>query len=153
MIGKIERRAKIRAHIRSKISGTAERPRMSVFRSNAQIYAQIIDDVAGTTLAAASSLKITEKMTKKEQAAKFSFLMVLVPILGEAFLGLMKGEFSGSGGQLPVSALLTGFFAAFVAGTIACKWMLEIVKRGKLAYFAYYCIAVGAILIVYSQLG
>jgi len=70
MIGKIERRAKIKAHIRSKISGTAEKPRMSVFRSNAQIYAQIIDDVAGTTLAAASSLKITEKMTKKEQAAK-----------------------------------------------------------------------------------
>jgi large subunit ribosomal protein L18 len=70
MIGKIERRAKIKAHIRSKISGTAEKPRLSVFRSNSQIYAQIIDDVAGTTLAAASSLKIKDKMTKKEQAAK-----------------------------------------------------------------------------------
>lgn len=70
MIGKIERRAKIKAHIRSKISGTAEKPRLSVFRSNSQIYAQIIDDVARTTLAAASSLVIKDKMTKKEQASK-----------------------------------------------------------------------------------
>ena len=103
---------------------------------------------SGTTIATGLLLGI-----KREQVAKFSFLMVLIPILGETFLDLMKGEFSGSAGQLSVSALLTGFLAAFVAGTIACKWMLEIVKRGKLVYFAYYCIAVGAILIVYSQLG
>jgi large subunit ribosomal protein L18 len=70
MTGKLERRAKIKAHIRSKISGTGERPRLSVFRSNSQIYAQIIDDVAGTTLASASSLQIKDKITKKEQAAK-----------------------------------------------------------------------------------
>lgn len=70
MIGKIERRAKIKSHIRSKISGTAERPRLSVFRSNSQIYAQIIDDNSGKTLAAASSLSIKEKMNKKEQAVK-----------------------------------------------------------------------------------
>ena len=70
MLGKIERRAKIRAHRRSKISGTPEKPRLSVFRSNSQIYAQIIDDVAGKTLASASSLAITAKMNKKEQAAK-----------------------------------------------------------------------------------
>jgi len=75
MIGKIERRAKIKAHIRSKISGSAERPRLSVFRSNAQIYAQIIDDVAGNTLAAASSLVIKDKITKKEQAAKVGELI------------------------------------------------------------------------------
>jgi large subunit ribosomal protein L18 len=70
MIGKSERRAKIKAHIRNKISGTAEKPRLSVFRSNTQIYAQIIDDVAGQTLASASSLSIKDKITKKEQAAK-----------------------------------------------------------------------------------
>lgn len=67
---KIERRLKIKAHIRHNVNGTAEKPRLSVFRSNAQIYAQIIDDVAGKTLVAASSLGIKEKMTKSEVAAK-----------------------------------------------------------------------------------
>lgn len=69
MIKKIQRRIKIKAHIRSKIAGTAERPRLSVFRSNKQIYVQIIDDKSGKTLATASSLAIAEKMAKKEQAA------------------------------------------------------------------------------------
>lgn len=70
MIRKIERRLKIKAHIRHKISGTAEKPRLTVFRSNAQIYCQIIDDVAGKTLAAASSLGMNEKISKSEKAAK-----------------------------------------------------------------------------------
>jgi len=75
MIKKIQRRIKIKAHIRSKIAGTAERPRLSVFRSNKQIYVQIIDDRSGKTLAAASSLAIAEKMAKKEQAAKVGELI------------------------------------------------------------------------------
>ncbi len=70
MTTKIERRVKIKYSVRNKISGTTERPRMSVFRSNKQIYVQIIDDLSGKTLAAASSLGVTEKVAKKEQAAK-----------------------------------------------------------------------------------
>lgn len=70
MTDKLKRRLKIKAHIRNTVSGTAERPRLTVFRSNAQIYVQIIDDKQGKTLAAASSLSIKEKVTKKEQAAK-----------------------------------------------------------------------------------
>ena len=66
---KIERRTKIKYRVRNKISGVAERPRMSVFRSNKQIYVQIINDQTGRTLAAASSLGL-EAMPKKEQAAK-----------------------------------------------------------------------------------
>ncbi len=69
MSQKIERRLKIKAHIRTKVSGTAERPRLTVFRSNSQIYAQVIDDTKGLTLASASSLKITDKITKTEKAA------------------------------------------------------------------------------------
>ena len=69
MITKIERRIKIKTCIRSKISGTASRPRLSVFRSNKQIYAQLIDDLAGKTLAAASSKGI-EDGSKSEIAAK-----------------------------------------------------------------------------------
>ncbi len=70
MSQKIERRLKIKAHIRTKVSGTAERPRLTVFRSNSQIYAQVIDDTKGLTLASASSLKITDKITKTEKAAQ-----------------------------------------------------------------------------------
>ena len=75
MITKLERRIKIKYRVRNKISGTTERPRMSVFRSNKQIYVQVIDDLSGKTLASASSLGMTEKMPKKEQAAKVGELI------------------------------------------------------------------------------
>ncbi|MDL2278206.1 50S ribosomal protein L18 [Parabacteroides sp. OttesenSCG-928-G07] len=70
MTTKIDRRLKIKKGIRGKVSGTSERPRLTVFRSNKQIYAQVIDDTVGKTLAAASSLKIEDKAPKKEIAAK-----------------------------------------------------------------------------------
>lgn len=75
MIDKIRRRIKIKRGIRAKISGSAARPRMTVFRSNKQIYVQVIDDLSGKTLASASSLGFTEKMPKKEQAAKVGELV------------------------------------------------------------------------------
>ena len=68
------RRIKIKYRIRKSVNGTAERPRLSVFRSNKQIYAQVINDLTGTTLASASSLGL-ETMTKKEQAAKVGALV------------------------------------------------------------------------------
>lgn len=74
MITKIERRIKIKYRVRNKIFGTAERPRMSVFRSNKQIYVQVIDDEAAKTLVSASSLGL-EKMPKCEQAAKVGELI------------------------------------------------------------------------------
>ncbi len=74
MITKIERRTKIKHRVRNKISGTAERPRMTVFRSNKQIYVQLINDQNGTTLLAASSLGIDVK-PKSEQAAKVGELI------------------------------------------------------------------------------
>ncbi|MBR5102884.1 MAG: 50S ribosomal protein L18 [Muribaculaceae bacterium] len=74
MISKLERRNKIKARIRGRISGTAERPRLCVFRSNKQIYAQVIDDLAGRTLVSASSKGI-EEGTKSEIAAKVGELI------------------------------------------------------------------------------
>ncbi len=71
---KVERRIKIKYRIRKNVNGTAERPRLSVFRSNKQIYAQVINDLTGNTLAAASSLGL-EAMPKKEQAAKVGALI------------------------------------------------------------------------------
>jgi large subunit ribosomal protein L18 len=67
---KSNRRLRIKAHIRHNVSVQLKKPRLTVYRSNAQIYAQVIDDVKGATLASASSLGIKEKMTKTEQAAK-----------------------------------------------------------------------------------
>ncbi|HOH55423.1 MAG TPA: 50S ribosomal protein L18 [Paludibacteraceae bacterium] len=72
---KLDRRQRIKARIRKKISGTAQKPRMSIFRSNAQIYVQLIDDEKGQTLVSASSVGIKEKMTKQEQAAKVGALI------------------------------------------------------------------------------
>lgn len=69
-MAKDSRRIRIKRSVRSKISGTSACPRLSVFRSNKQIYAQLIDDTTGKTLATASSLKMADKMPKKEIAAK-----------------------------------------------------------------------------------
>lgn len=74
-MSRTDRRIRIKAHIRHKVSGTAQKPRLTVFRSNTQIYAQVIDDVQGATLASASSLGIKDKMTKTEQAAKVGALV------------------------------------------------------------------------------
>ena len=88
---------------------------------------------------------------KKESLAQFSFLMVIPPILGEALLDvmkMMKGEdVFGSISALP---LVVGFLAAFISGCIACKWMISIVKRGKLIYFGIYCAIVGVVTIICS---
>ena len=88
---------------------------------------------------------------KKENMAQFSFLMVIPPILGEALLDVLKimnGE--SIGGDISASSLLIGFVAAFVSGCVACKWMINIVKKGKLIYFAVYCAIVGTVTLVYS---
>ena len=84
---------------------------------------------------------------RKESMAQFSFLMVLPPILGNALLDLMKGDFGGGVETLP---LVAGFLASFLVGCAACKFMIEIVKRGKLIYFAVYCAIVGAVALIGS---
>jgi len=79
---------------------------------------------------------------KRSSVATFSFLMVLAPILGEMLLQIAGGEFSAA--DIDTAALAAGFAAAFAVGCLACKFMIEIVKRGKLIWFAAYCAAVGA---------
>ncbi len=74
----------------------------------------------------------------KESVAQFSFLMVLVPILGKSFLSLVGGDALWSSvGAVPLAA---GFLSSFVVGVLACKFMINIIKRGKLIWFAYYCL-------------
>ncbi|MDR2038079.1 MAG: undecaprenyl-diphosphate phosphatase [Bacteroidales bacterium] len=86
---------------------------------------------------------------KKDVVAKFSFLMVLAPILGECFLDLVKGDFSSEVSGIPTVSLVIGFLAAFVSGFIACSWMLNLVKKGKLIYFAIYCAIVGTAVLIF----
>ena len=87
---------------------------------------------------------------KKENVVKFSFLMVLIPILGEALLDGKKIFIDGIASPLPTLVLVVGFAAAFITGCIACKWMLSIVKKGKLIYFAVYCAIVGLLAVLGS---
>jgi undecaprenyl-diphosphatase len=90
---------------------------------------------------------------KKEKLAQFSFLMVIPPILGEALLDgmkIVKGAAEAGSEDVSLLALAVGFFSAFFFGCLACKWMIDIVKKGKLIYFAVYCAVVGAITLVCS---
>lgn len=101
---------------------------------------------SGTTIATGLILG-----NKKESIAQFSFLMVLIPILGETFLNvidIIKDPASISGiGFMP---LAVGFLGAFLSGCLACKFMIDLVKKGKLIYFAIYCALAGAATIIFS---
>lgn len=75
--------------------------------------------------------------------------MVIIPILGESFLQLISGDLiDATGSSLPLSSLLIGVVTAFVSGCIACKWMLNLVKKGKLIWFAIYCAVVGLLALI-----
>ena len=89
---------------------------------------------------------------KREVMAQFSFLMVLVPIIGEQLLDLLKcatGEATLGGGLSPV-CLVVGFLAAFLSGLFACKAMIAIVKKAKLTWFALYCLVVSLLLLIFA---
>lgn len=83
---------------------------------------------------------------KKEAMAHFSFLMVLAPILGEMLLNIVKGEVVFA--SIGVVPMIAGFVSAFVVGCLACKFMIDIVKRGRLIWFAVYCAVAGVVSIV-----
>ena len=99
---------------------------------------------SGATIATALLIGV-----EKERAARFSFLMVLVPILGASLLEILDyWEAPAVADSISGLALILGFLAAFVSGLLACQWMIAIVKRGKLIYFAIYCFIIGTLAIV-----
>lgn len=102
---------------------------------------------SGTTIATGILLG-----DKRDQMAQFSFLMVIIPILGEALLDVkdMIGEEAVQGSaEVGVWPLVIGFIAAFAVGCCACKWMIEIVKKGKLYWFSLYCLVMGVLCILW----
>lgn len=105
---------------------------------------------SGTTIATGILLG-----DNREKVARFSFFMVIIPILGEGLLDLRKllapaNEAAAQAtANTELTALLVGFIAAFVVGCLACKWMLEIVKKGKLVWFAIYCAIMGTLCVIW----
>ena len=91
---------------------------------------------SGSTIAVALLLGVDKK-----KAARFSFLMVLIPIIGANAKDILDGGLASS--SVSTIPLTAGFFAAFISGVLACQWMIAIVTRGKLIHFAYYCGIVG----------
>ncbi len=96
---------------------------------------------SGATIATALLLGV-----EKSRAARFSFLMVLIPILGASLLKFKDFvEEPALANDIDILPLILGFFAAFFSGYAACKWMIGVVKKGKLTYFAIYCALIGLI--------
>lgn len=102
---------------------------------------------SGTTIATGILLG-----DNRAKVAQFSFLMVIIPILGEGLLDVkdMLGEGAATAAEISPIAMLVGFLAAFLVGCAACKWMIDIVKKGKLVWFALYCLAAGAACIIFA---
>ncbi len=87
---------------------------------------------------------------RRDRLAQFSFFMVIIPILGEALLDVKKMIESGStGSEIGWLPMLVGFLAAFIVGCLACKWMINLVKKGKLVWFAIYCAVMGVVCLVW----
>lgn len=91
---------------------------------------------------------------KREAVARFSFLMVIIPILGEGLLDIKDmltpaAESAATGAEIPLMTMAVGFLASFIVGCLACRWMLDIVKKGKLVWFAVYCVAAGILCLIY----
>lgn len=103
---------------------------------------------SGTTIATGILLG-----DKRDKVASFSFLMVIIPILGEALLD-MKDIITTPAAQgdnaVGITSLAIGFFASFIVGCCACKWMLNLVKKGKLIWFAAYCVVMGIICLLWQ---
>lgn len=103
---------------------------------------------SGTTIATGIILG-----DNREKVAQFSFLMVIIPILGKGLLDLkdmiFPDEAVAAAPSVGILPLVIGFLASFIVGCIACKWMLNIVKQGKLVWFAVYCVIAGILCLVW----
>jgi undecaprenyl-diphosphatase len=85
---------------------------------------------------------------KKDEIARFSFLMVLVPVIGANLLEIISGDVNLDSSELSIA--LIGFVTAFITGYFACRWMIELVKKSKLIWFSIYCALIGLLSIILS---
>ena len=100
---------------------------------------------SGTTISTGLMLGV-----RKSAMAQFSFLMVLIPILGEAFLQLIGGDFAAESSGISNLSLILGSLTAFVSGYAACRWMIRIVQKARLRWFALYCVVAAAFCFIFE---
>ena len=98
---------------------------------------------SGATISAGLLMK-----NDRDEVARFSFLMVLLPIIGMALLNILSLSGEAEPSSVSTIALVTGFLAAYVSGFLACRWMIRLVRKGNLYWFAIYCAVVGIISII-----
>lgn len=100
---------------------------------------------SGATISAGLLMK-----NERSEVARFSFLMVLIPIIGAALIDILSMSSSSGESAIAAGPLVVGFFAAFISGYLACTWMIRLVKKGNLYWFALYCATVGLVSIIFS---
>ena len=100
---------------------------------------------SGATISAGLLMK-----NDRSEVARFSFLMVLIPIIGAALLDILSISSSNSEPGISAGSLIIGFLAAYISGYLACTWMIRLVKKGNLYWFAIYCSLVGVVAIIFS---
>lgn len=100
---------------------------------------------AGATISTGLLLK-----NGRSEVAQFSFLMVLLPIMGAALLDILSISTSTTESGIATSSLVIGFLAAYFSGYLACTWMINLVKKGNLYWFAIYCAVVGIVSIIFA---
>ena len=113
-------------------------------------FAQAIATIPGISRSGATISTALLLKNDRSEAAKFSFLMVLLPIIGAALLDILSLSSDPAGDRIVIGSLIVGFLAAYIAGYLACTWMISLVKKGNLYWFAIYCALVGIISIVFG---
>lgn len=98
---------------------------------------------SGATISTGLLLK-----NSRDEVARFSFLMVLLPIIGAAVLDILSLQTGTGNGTLPLLSLITGFVAAYISGFLACSWMITLIRKGNLYWFALYCMVIGILSII-----
>lgn len=128
-------------------AGNKKIPFLDAFLMGIAQAAAVIPGISrsGATISAGLLLK-----NERSEVARFSFLMVLLPIIGAALLDILSMSPSDGGGGISVFSLVLGFLAAYLSGYLACSWMINLVKKGNLYWFALYCAVVGIVSIVFA---
>lgn len=123
------------------------RKKISYFHAFVIGMAQAIAVLPGISRSGATIATGLMLGNRKENLARFSFLMVLLPVIGANLLKLLEGDFATGNSVGPV-AITVGFITAFITGYLACRWMINIVRKGKLYWFGIYCFLLGMLAIL-----
>ena len=128
-------------------AGNKKIPFLDAFIMGIAQAAAVIPGISrsGATISTALLMK-----NDRSEVARFSFLMVLLPIIGAALLDILSLSSAPGEGGISVTALIAGFLAAYLSGYLACTWMISLVKKGNLYWFALYCAIVGIVSIVFA---